>query len=47
MTLANKLPLRAMMQWLPASIAAVLLLTSSAQADEMNWLMAALVLIAP
>ena len=39
MTLANKLPLRAMMQWLPASIAAVLLLTSSAQADEMNWLM--------
>jgi hypothetical protein len=39
MTLANKLPLCAMMQWLPASIAAVLLLTSSAKADEMNWLM--------
>jgi hypothetical protein len=39
MTLANKLPLRAMTQWLPASIAAVLLLTSSAKADEMNWLM--------
>ncbi|WP_147041289.1 hypothetical protein, partial [Skermanella aerolata] len=38
MTLANKLPLRAMVHWLLASIAAVLLLTSSARA-EMNWLM--------
>jgi hypothetical protein len=38
MTLANKLPLRAMTQWLLASSAAVLLLTSSARA-EMNWLM--------
>jgi hypothetical protein len=38
MTLANKLPLRAMAQWLLASIAAVLLLTSSARA-EANWLM--------
>jgi hypothetical protein len=38
MTLANKLPLRAMTHWLLASIAAVLLLTSSARA-EANWLM--------
>ena len=38
MTLTNKLPLRAMSQWLLTSIAAVLLLTSSARA-ELNWLM--------
>jgi hypothetical protein len=37
MTLTSKLPLRAMTQWLLASIAAVLLLTSSVRA-EMNWL---------
>lgn len=37
MTLINKLPLRAMTQWLLTSVAAVLLLTSSARA-EMNWL---------
>jgi hypothetical protein len=38
MTLTSKLPLRAMTQWLLASVAAVLLLTSSAKA-ELNWLM--------
>jgi hypothetical protein len=39
MILTDKLPLRAIVSWLLASVAAVLLLTSSAQADEMNWLM--------
>jgi len=35
----DKLPLRAVASGLLTSVAAVLLLTSSAKADEMNWLM--------
>jgi len=38
MTLTDKLPLRATVPWLLASVAVVLLLTSSARA-ELNWLM--------
>ena len=37
MTLTDKLPLRATVPWLLASVAVVLLLTSSARA-ELNWL---------
>jgi hypothetical protein len=38
MTLTDKLPLRTTVPWLLASVAVVLLLTSSARA-ELNWLM--------